>query len=213
MLESELKSSYNNSSSSSSSNSTTLTDRDLVEIQHSGFLLRKGSLGSDNVFVFSHPGLRALQQIMDASRMKLLVRYTFPYHHFPLLPFPLFRTMMTNALISYSSMRLYHGNVLFFICLFMRINRYQDLTFCYFWQLFCYYWQLFCYCCCCCLCCCFTRLSSPFSNHYTLHSITPPSFFYSLLSDLLSLPCLLTISPSSIILTTSHLLTSSTLNV
>ena len=212
MLESELKSSYNNSSSSSSSNSTTLTDRDLVEIQHSGFLMRKGSLGSDNVFVFSHPGLRALQQIMDASRMKLLVRYTFPYHHFPLLPFPLFRTMMTNALISYSSMRLYHGNVLFFICLFMRINRYQDLTFCYFWQLFCYYWQLFCYCCCC-LCCCFTRLSSPFYNHYTLHSITPPSFFYSLLSDLLSLPCLLTISPSSIILTTSHLLTSSTLNV
>ena len=70
VLESELKGS---SSSSSSSNSTALTDRDLVEIQHSGFLLRKGSLGSDNVFAFSHPGLRALQQIMDTSRTKLLV--------------------------------------------------------------------------------------------------------------------------------------------
>ena len=95
VLESELKSSSSSSSSSSNissnnssgsssstsnsssrcnSDSTALTDRDIVEIQHSGFLLRKGSLGSDNVFAFSHPGLRALQQIMDTSRTKLLVR-------------------------------------------------------------------------------------------------------------------------------------------
>ena len=84
VLESELKSSSSSSASSSSStsnsssrcnsDSTALTDRDIVEIQHSGFLLRKGSLGSDNVFAFSHPGLRALQQIMDTSRTKLLVR-------------------------------------------------------------------------------------------------------------------------------------------
>ena len=53
-----------------------MSDCDIFDVMKAGFLIRKCNLGSDNtIYLFSHPGVRALSSQLDKMRAHIVVRF------------------------------------------------------------------------------------------------------------------------------------------